>query len=298
MRPALLNLFLFLSISVFGQFDSLVSGYKFLALGDSYTIGTSVQESERWPAQLVDSLASRGILNSELTYIARNGWRTNDLGMAISASGTSNDYDLVSLLIGVNDQYQNRSVSSYRNNFRVLLSTALFKAGNNKQNVFVLSIPDYAYTPFGQLSSNPQLISQDLDSFNIVNKFIADSFGVEYYNVTDISRLGLLRPNLVATDGLHPSALQYSLWIDRILNDAVISKIRKTLDEEDLFYFNSAKNYLQKNSEAGLILIYDLKGRKVLELDQSSYINLKPGLYFAISLGGQGQFQRQKILIN
>jgi lysophospholipase L1-like esterase len=189
----------------------------YLALGDSYTIGESVEENERWPVQLKDSLKVRGVLLDTPEIIATTGWRTDQLKEAMSSKDRF-DYDLVSLLIGVNNQYQGKSVESYRPEFEELLKLAIERAGGDKERVFVLSIPDYGYTPFGE--SNRERISSELDVYNSVNQEITNQYGIKYFNITGISRKGLVEPGLVASDGLHPSGDQYALWVKEILKDA------------------------------------------------------------------------------
>jgi len=195
---------------------------KLLALGDSYTIGESVASSSRWPIQLVDSLQKRGVDCLQPKLIATTGWRTDNLKNAISRTKFKKDeqYNLVSLLIGVNNYYQGKSVESYAPEFEDLLKTALQLAGGDKSSVFVLSIPDYGYTPFGK--EKQQTISEGIDAYNAVNKSISDKYGVKYYNITDISRRGLDEPDLVAADGLHPSEKMYSLWVQVILSEITI----------------------------------------------------------------------------
>lgn len=209
-RSLVTLLFILITHFAFGQ-DSL----SFLALGDSYTIGESVDESARWPVQLVDSLKSRGISVKQPEIIARTGWRTDELKKAIEDRNPGKNYDLVGLLIGVNNQYQGKSAESYRPEFEELLSIAIEHAGGDKGRVFVVSIPDYGYTPFGK--DNQEKISSELDSYNKINKSIAKTMGIKYYYITDISRKHDTK--LVAKDGLHPSGLQYSLWVQQILKD-------------------------------------------------------------------------------
>jgi len=188
---------------------------QFLALGDSYTIGESVAASERWPAQLVSVLREKDIDIADPQIIATTGWRTDELKNAIEKAELGNHYDLVSLLIGVNNQYQGKPAEQYAVEFQGLLQTAVTLAGGKKENVFVVSIPDYGYTPFGQ--PRQQEITKALDQFNDLNKEIADRAGVKYVNITDISRNGLSQPDLVAGDGLHPSGKMYTLWVERIV---------------------------------------------------------------------------------
>jgi lysophospholipase L1-like esterase len=199
---------------------------KFLALGDSYTIGQSVEIKERWPVQLIDSLRKRGMDCYNASIIATTGWRTDNLkdGITNANAKLSNNYNLVSLLIGVNDFYQGKSVSSYAVGFKELLAKAIQLAGNNKAHVFVMSIPDYGYTPFGE--SNQETISKGIDEFNAVNKSIAQDFGVAYFNITEISRRGLQEPSLLAGDGLHPSGKMYAEWVDLILANATLVELQ------------------------------------------------------------------------
>ncbi len=191
--------------------------YRIMTLGDSYTIGQSVSASDRYPAQLVSKLNSKGYTFNAPKIIAQTGWTTDDLAYFIEISGDSSKYDFVFLLIGVNDQYEGATFSNYKPKFTMLLKTALRYANNKPKNVFVISIPDYAYTPYGQGTSNPSNISSDIDLYNSVNKAVSDSCKVNYINITPISRMGINSPSLVASDGLHPSGQQYALWVDEIL---------------------------------------------------------------------------------
>lgn len=184
---------------------------KYLALGDSYTIGQSVAIDDRYPIQLETRLINDSINVDTTIIIAKTGWTTANLENGIIEANLTDTFDLVSLLIGVNNQFQGRSIDEYEIEFAELLQTAIDFAGGEKENVFVVSIPDYAYTPFG--NGNP-FTSQKIDDFNLVNKTITDSVGVSYFNITPISREGLDKPELVASDNLHPSGEQYSRWVD------------------------------------------------------------------------------------
>jgi acyl-CoA thioesterase-1 len=192
---------------------------RFLALGDSYTIGQSVGATERWPVQLSDSLAARNIVTDTLRIIATTGWRTDDLLSAITNQHLKlQHYNLVSLLIGVNNQYQGKPFSQYVTEFPALLDSAILYASGNPSQVFVVSIPDYAYTPFGQQSSNPSQISTELAQYNQYAKRVADSLHVHFFNITPISQQGIQNPAYVTTDGLHPSGAQYAQWIQLMLD--------------------------------------------------------------------------------
>jgi lysophospholipase L1-like esterase len=187
----------------------------YLALGDSYTIGESVSEAARFPNQLADSLAATGINIAKPRIIARTGWTTDELRNAINASDLTagSTFDLVTLLIGVNNQYRGRSVDTYKPEFSDMLNRAIGFAGGKKGKVVVVSIPDYAFTPFGKGNAT---ISKGIDDYNAANEAICRQMGVAYVNITPISREGLNDPSLVATDGLHPSGKQYSQWVSLI----------------------------------------------------------------------------------
>ncbi|QNL21780.1 T9SS type A sorting domain-containing protein [Hyphobacterium sp. CCMP332] len=262
----------------FAQLNQLPINYKFLALGDSYTIGQSVSITQRWPLQFVDSLASRGISNSNLTYIAQTGWKTTELIQNIQNVNPPNDFDLVSLCIGVNNQFQRASISDYKRDLIILISKAKEKAKQSFDNVLVLSIPDYAYTPFGQASLASAQISSEIDDFNLVKKSVCDSLGVRYINVTSISRLGLVNPQLVANDGLHPSALQYSMWVGEILSN--ISAISELNNKEVLVFPNPLINSIKISEKVKNWRILDLNSKEVRNSSNDpNNLNLKSGVY-------------------
>jgi lysophospholipase L1-like esterase len=205
----------FLLASVlFTHTTAMSSEQTYLALGDSYTIGESVTAQERWPAQLVKVLRTNGRMFNEPVVIAKTGWRTDDLKAAIDKAQLKNGFDLVSLSIGVNNQYQGKPADQYGPEFEDLLLTAIRLAKGVKGNVFVVSIPDYGYTPFGR--PKQAQITPALDQFNAINASITKKHGVMYFNITDISRQGFEHPDWVAADGLHPSAKMYALWVERI----------------------------------------------------------------------------------
>ena len=160
-------LLLAISMNLFSQTVT-----KFLALGDSYTIGESVSEDERWPNQLADKLQIK-----RPKIIATTGWRTDDLKNAIISANLKNEYDLVSLLIGVNNQYQGKSSTQYEVEFEDLLKKAIQLAKGKRKNVFVVSIPDYGFTPFGK--AKQETISLQLDEFNKINKRITERYKIK-----------------------------------------------------------------------------------------------------------------------
>jgi lysophospholipase L1-like esterase len=186
---------------------------RFLALGDSYTIGQSVPVEGRWPVQMAARLGEEDRPVEDPEIIARTGWTTGELSMAMDARDPQGPYEVVSLLIGVNDQFRGGAPGPYRGNFRALLDRAIDLAGGAPCRVVVLSIPDYGATPFGQ-ARDPGAIGDDIDAFNVVNREETDDAGAEYVDVTAISRRGVDEPALVANDGLHPSGAQYALWVE------------------------------------------------------------------------------------
>ena len=214
MIKGLILLILFFS-NLQAQNPSNAVSKKFLALGDSYTIGESVEVMDRWPEQLAKALTVMGKNVARPHIIGVTGWRTDQLKKAIEEGHLKNEYGLVSLLIGVNNQYQKKSVESYASEFEELLQQAITLAEGKKENVFVVSIPDYGFTPFGQ-SRQPE-ISKAIDQFNDTNRSITERMGVRYVYITDLTREGLKNPSYVANDGLHPSGKMYSRWVERII---------------------------------------------------------------------------------
>lgn len=189
---------------------------RFLALGDSYTIGESVSESARWPVQLVDSLNEEGYGFAQPQIIAQTGWTTDELAKAIDEADPEGPFDLVSLLIGVNNQYRGRPLKEYEAQFESLLKQAIGFAGNNPDKVFVVSIPDYGVTPFAA-ERNPEKIAEEIDAFNAAAEAIAKSYKVSFVNITPGSRRAGEDPDLVADDQLHPSGKMYTEWVAQIL---------------------------------------------------------------------------------
>ncbi|WP_405575219.1 SGNH/GDSL hydrolase family protein [Winogradskyella sp. Asnod2-B02-A] len=201
----------------------ITNSTNILALGDSYTIGQSVCETCRFPEQLKSNLIET--FNDGTTFnlkvIAQTGWTTNNLINAISNENPENNNDLVTLLIGVNNQYQNKAFSVYETEFPLLVSEAIELAQNDKSNVIVISIPDYAYTPFGQNYGNTQNTSSEIDQYNAFAENYCNEQNITFVNITDITRQGLNNPSLVASDGLHPSQLTYSMFVQRLLPIAI-----------------------------------------------------------------------------
>jgi acyl-CoA thioesterase I len=197
---------------------------RYLALGDSYTIGQSVTENERFPVLLIDSLRNDGVITCNAKIIATTGWTTNNLISAVNTAALPDTFNLVSLLIGVNNQYQNLGIVEYGTQFEQLIQTAIQKTGGEPSNVFVLSIPDYGATPFG--ASNAEEIAMEIDQFNAINKQITEQYNITYFNITEISRLANTQPDLIAIDNLHPSGKMYKKWVD-LMYSAVKDKVTK-----------------------------------------------------------------------
>ena len=192
---------------------------RYLALGDSYTIGESVPESERFPNQLGSLLTSEGH-PTEVTIIAKTGWTTSELWDGIQKVSIQPPYDLVSLLIGVNNQYRGYDSNEYREEFSFLLGKSIEYAGGDVNRVFVFSIPDWGVTPFAT-GQNATRISDEIDLFNSINREEAEKAGAHYVDITPISREALNDKSLIARDGLHPSGSMYAAWVKLALPDVL-----------------------------------------------------------------------------
>lgn len=187
----------------------------YLALGDSYTIGQGVQASQRFPAQTVVLLRNMGISISDPVYIAQTGWTTANLQSAIASASLLPSYDVVTLMIGVNDQYQRMDTSGYADRFAQLLQKSIQLAGNKKDRVFVLSIPDYSVTPFVS-PQDKERVRNGVDNFNNVNRRITVEAGVSYTDITPSTREATTNMALIASDNLHPSGLEYKKWAEML----------------------------------------------------------------------------------
>ncbi len=204
----------------------IAKSINYLALGDSYTIGQSVCETCRFPEQLKTSLKNFYTqTNFSLKVIATTGWTTTNLISAINSQKPESNYDLVTLLIGVNNQYQGRDFSLYEKEFPELTTKAISLAKGDKKNVIVVSIPDYAYTSFAKNLSETQRakISTEINQYNAFAENYCKVNDIVFVGITDITKQGLSNPNLVAPDGLHPSESAYMLFVERILPKAKVS---------------------------------------------------------------------------
>jgi lysophospholipase L1-like esterase len=187
---------------------------RYLALGDSYTIGEDVPASQRWPMQLTEKLRARQIAMDDPQIIAVTGWTTDELSAGMDQAVLASGYDLVTLLIGVNNQYRGRSADEYREQFRILLLRAVALAARRAERVVAVSIPDWGATPFGYASDrDPRQVARELDVFNAIARDEAAHAGAHFVNITGISRE---HASLVASDQLHPAGAQYALWTEAI----------------------------------------------------------------------------------
>ena len=193
----------------------------YLALGDSYTIGEAVPEEDRWPVQLTATLRASGIDMRDPVIIAQTGWTTGELQDAITASEQAGPFDVVSLLIGVNNQYRGLDITIFVKEFKELLDTAIHFAGDNPDRVFVVSIPDWGVTPFAEGRDGDQ-IAREIDAYNRIQKAECDSRGIRYFYITDISRQAPNFEGLLAPDGLHPSGTMYAAFVQRIAPDVAV----------------------------------------------------------------------------
>jgi len=189
---------------------------RFLALGDSYTIGEAVDERESWPWVVTVRLRDEGLDVADPRIIATTGWTTRDLDAAITEAAPEGPFQLVTLLIGVNNQYQGLGLEEYREQFANLLDRAVALAGGDLRRVIVISVPDWGAAPHAE-GRDRVAIAEAIDAFNSVARQAASDRGCAFVEVTDLSRLAMGRLDLVADDGLHPSGAMYALWADRIL---------------------------------------------------------------------------------
>lgn len=188
----------------------------YLALGDSYTIGEGVREAERWPVQLSSQLNAAGIKVQSPLIIARTGWTTDELMAELDRRAISDTFDLVSLLIGVNNQYRGRPVSQFRTELVQLINRAIQYAGGDTSRVFLVSIPDWGVTPFAMGRDRVQIASE-INAYNEVIRQEAEARNILFFNITDISRLAATDNSLLADDRLHPSGKMYRMWVELML---------------------------------------------------------------------------------
>jgi lysophospholipase L1-like esterase len=261
--------------SSFSQQVTIEGELSMLALGDSYTIGESTEVNERWPHQLIKELKRLGVSAEFPDYIATTGWTTRNLLDEIQTKlPEDKEYNLVSILIGVNNQYQRMDIGIYEPELRSIIDIALEVVDQDKSKVMILSIPDYAYTPFGNGNST---ISEEIDAYNAIKKRVAAEYGIAYIYITDISRMGLNNPSLVAADGLHPSKEQYALWVQTIilrlnLPQSLSAKERIQNNEPIKLYPNPAGSHLFIDTVLDIdrIHIYNPMGQMLMDVGVDS----------------------------
>ena len=191
---------------------------KYLALGDSYTIGEGVAEDGRWPVVLARALRAEGVALEDPRIIATTGWTTDELAAAIDAAEPLGEWDFVSLLVGVNNQYRGRSLENYREEFTTLLQRAIDFARGRAERVLVLAIPDWGVTPFGTASGRDVAqIARELDAFNAAAAAICAEHRVAFVDIAPVARVRGAEAAMLAEDGLHPSAAMYALWAAQAL---------------------------------------------------------------------------------
>ncbi len=188
---------------------------RYLALGDSYTIGDGVEESQRWPNLLAERLHARSY-DVEVTIVAQSGWTVQDLMLGMRERALEPPYDLVSLLIGANDQFRGYDPDQYRRQFVRALGKAIEYAGGNAGRVMVVSIPDWGVTPAASGLDRTR-IAREIDAFNAINRQEAQRFGALFVDITPLSRQAEQDLSLLSLDGLHPSGSMYALWVEIIL---------------------------------------------------------------------------------
>lgn len=188
-----------------------MSNYSYLALGDSYTIGEQVDFAENFPNQTVQQLRQAGFGFYAAEIIAKTGWTTDELSNAIDNTSFLKQYDIVSLLIGVNNQYRGRSTSEFTIEFEHLLQKAIQFAGNKPHHVFVLSIPDWGVTPFAE-GRDRKKIAEEIDAFNLICQNSAGAYNTQFIDITVSQRADGNRTAFLAADGLHPSGMEYKKW--------------------------------------------------------------------------------------
>ena len=190
-----------------------------LCLGDSYTIGEAVLPEERFSFQTVELLKKQEIFFAEPEIIAQTGWTTDELASAIAASDLQRTFDFVTLLIGVNNQYRQRAIANYKEEFLSLLQTAIAFADNKKERVAVISIPDWGATPFVAQDTHKrsrEAIANEIDEFNAAQESICKEAGIHFINITPASRNAKEDRALIAEDGLHPSGKMYGEWAEKV----------------------------------------------------------------------------------
>jgi len=248
--PLLIFLLLLMHLLIYSQHLRAEKEITMLALGDSYTIGESVKVHERWPNQFAARLREAGVPLRDPEYIATTGWTTGELLKGISRQlDRTRNYDLVSVLIGVNNQYRGLDMEIYEPELRLIIDQAIQAACGDTSRVFMLSIPDYAYTPFGKGEGS---ISKEIDQYNEIARRVAEGYGIPFHDITAISRKGLDDTILVAADRLHPSAVQYELWVEVLWKSGKFSYLKDSADFREIkeIFYQQEKDWNRGDIDA------------------------------------------------
>jgi lysophospholipase L1-like esterase len=195
--------------------NNFTDSVNYLALGDSYTIGTSIDEIDNYPNQTFQLLKGAKFTMNSVQIIARNGWTADDLKNGLASANKKSVYQIVTILIGVNNQYQSRPIKDFETAFVSLLQSAITLTGNKSKRVFVISIPDWGITPFASGRDRKE-IATEIDNYNLVCEKNAKAYGANFINITDAYRLDGYKTEYLAVDGLHPSKLEYTKWAIRL----------------------------------------------------------------------------------
>ena len=193
---------------------------NYLALGDSYTIGTSIDIIDGYPNQTFQLLKSAGIKMSSLQIIAKNGWTADDLKNGLANADKKIAYQVVTIMIGVNNQFQGRTMSEFEVGFLSILKSAIALTGNKPKRVFVMSIPDWGITPFAS-GRDRKVIAEEIDHYNTICENYAKSYGANFINITDVYRIDGYKTDYLSVDGLHPSKLEYTKWAIKLTQQIV-----------------------------------------------------------------------------
>ena len=220
MKYFLIPLCIFILSSCYKEKEINQSNLRYLALGDSYTIGEGIKFEYNYPKQIVNQI----FLIDTVTVIAKTGWTTDELIDTLN-NLQLDKFDVVSLLIGVNNQFRGYQIDKYVMEFESLLNRAI-DYSKDKKNVFVLSIPDYGVTPFGKVKGQER-IYREINSYNYINRIMAEKYNVMYFDITEISRKAENDTSLLAEDKLHPSKKMYKMWIDK-LKDELIDSLKNS----------------------------------------------------------------------
>ncbi len=272
---------------------------RFIALGDSYTIGQSIDKSDRWPNQFIDSLFELGFDIEKNDILATTGWTTGKLLQALNDSDLIQDYNLVSILIGVNNFYQNQPVGTFRLELSKIIDFALTLTNQDTSALFLMTIPDYGYTPFGE--SQKDVISENTNLYNQIKDSTAKEYGIRLVNITPISRNGIIDPDLVANDGLHPSEKQYRLWvnmvIEKLIND-FDTKTEGVKNKMDYTLSQNGKEFKLSSTVEVFCEVYDLSGRRIKYFNSNKKFNLSSGVFLLrITIESQTYFHKVIVTI-